>query len=127
MDECAETFEYRASDALANPYLLFAGLALAANYGLTNPREALGIAENLRVDDGDRKQPLKTLPFSCSDSADNLESDRRFYEADNVFPRKLIDKTIESLKSYKDEHLWQELKDKPDEADKMLKQYRHFG
>ena len=126
-NECGETFEYRGSDALANPYLLFAGLALAADYGLTNPQEALRISEHLRVDGGDRGQRLKTLPFSCSDSARNLERDRQFYEADNVFPRKLIDKTIESLKSYEDGNLWQELKDKPDEADKMLKQYRHFG
>lgn len=126
-DECGETFEYRASDAFANPYLLFAGLALAADYGLTNPQEALRISEHLRVDDSDRKQSLKTLPLTCSDSARNLERDRQLYEAGNVFPTKLIDKTIESLKSYKDEHLWQELKDKPDEADKMLKQYRHFG
>lgn len=126
-DECGETFEYRASDALANPYLLFAGLALAADYGLANPQEALRISEHLRVDGGDPKQRLKTLPLSCSDSANNLERNRRLYEADNVFPRKLIDKTIESLKSYKDGHLWQELKDKPDEADKMLKQYRHCG
>jgi glutamine synthetase len=125
--ECKETFEYRASDALANPYLLFAGLALAADYGLAHPQEALGISEHLRVDDGDPKQRLKTLPFSCSDSADKLERDRQFYETDDVFPSKLIDKTIESLRFYKDVHLWQELKDKPTEAEKVLKQYRHFG
>jgi len=126
-DECGETFEYRAPDALANSFLLFAGLVLAVDYGLTNPQESLRIAGHLRIDGGDPKQRLKTLPFSCNDAADNLKKDRQLYETDNVFPKKLVDKTIESLKSYKDGHLWQELKDKPDEADKVLKQYRHFG
>jgi len=127
LDQYGETFEYRAPDAFANPYLLLAGLAIAVDYGLSNSEEAVKIAENLQVNNHRRRQHLKTLPLSCSESADSLERDRRLYEADQVFPRKLIDKTIESLKSYKDRDLRQKLTKRPDEIEKLLKQHRHFG
>ncbi len=127
LDQCGETFEYRAPDAFANPYLLLAGLATAIDYGLSNPEEALRIAEDLHVDVRGRKRQLKTLPLSCSESADNLARDRQLYEADQVFPENLIDKTIELLKSHKDRKLWQKLTNKPDEVERLLRQYRHFG
>jgi glutamine synthetase len=94
-DSCRETFEYRAPDAFANAYLLFAGIALAVNYGLKNGEESLKIAGNLHIEEaGGKGKRLKVLPRSCSESAENLEKDRKFYEADDVFPRKVIDKTI---------------------------------
>jgi len=127
-DDFKETFEYRAPDALANTYLLFAGLALAANYGLKNPKEALKIAQELHIEEAaGRHKPLSVLPSSCSESARNLEKDREFYEADGVFPKKLVDKTIEALKSHRDKNLWKELADKPDEIEKVLSQYLHHG
>jgi len=126
-DGCEQTFEYRAPDAFANAYLLLAGLAVAANYGLKNPKESLKIAEDLHMDNHNESQSLKALPLSCSESAGNLERDRQLYEADKVFPKKLIDQTIVTLKSYKDRNLWRELEDKPDEVEKVLIQYRHFG
>jgi glutamine synthetase len=126
-DECGETFEYRAPDAFANPYTLLAGITVATNYGLNNPKEALKIANALHLKNGEERRPLKTLPLSCSESADNLNRDRRLYESEGVFPTRLIDKTIESLKSYKDKNLWQKLANKPDEIEKVLKQYRHYG
>jgi glutamine synthetase len=126
-DECGETFEYRAPDAFANPYTLLAGIAVATNYGLSNPKEALKIANALHLKNGEKQRTLKTLPLSCSESADNLSRDRRLYESEDVFPKRLIDKTIESLKSYKDKNHWQKLANKPDEIEKVLKQYRHYG
>jgi len=127
LDQCEETFEYRAPDAFANPHLLLAGLATAVDYGLSNSEESLKMAESLHVDNHSRRQRLKTLPLSCSESADSLERDRRLYEADQVFPKKLIDKTIESLRSHKDKDLRQKLIKKPDEIEELLKQHRHFG
>jgi len=127
LDKCGETFEYRAPDAFANPYLLLAGLTTAIDYGLSNSEEALRTADDLHVDDRGRRRQLKTLPLSCSESADNLERNRQLYEADQVFPKNLIDKTIELLKSHKDRNLWQKLTNKPDEVEKLLRQYRHFG
>lgn len=123
-----ETFEYRAPDPLANVYLLFAGVALAVNYGLENPKEALKMAEDLHVEGtGGKRRRLKLLPQSCSEAARNLKRDRRFYEANGVFPKKLIDKTVDKLRAFKDKDLWKNLTDKPDKIEKMLKQYLHYG
>jgi len=128
LDCCRETFEYRAPDAFANAYLLLAGMALAVNYGLENPNEALKIAEDLHAETSDKKQErLKVLPNSCSEAADHLRRARRFYEADEVFPRRLIDKTVEKLKAYRDGDLWKRLMEKPDEVEKLIEQYLHFG
>lgn len=127
VDECGETFEYRAPDAFANPYTLLAGITVAADYGLSNPKETLKIAKDLRIKNSAEKKTLKTLPLSCSESADNLVRDRQLYESRGVFPIGLIDKTIESLKSYKDKNLWQKLANKPEETEKVLRQYQHFG
>jgi len=126
-EECGETFEYRAPDAFANPFMLLAGITVAASYGLNNPREALKIAKDLYVKGSEERKRLKTLPLSCSESAGNLDRDRQLYESDGVFPARLIDRTIESLKSYKDKNLWQKLANKPEETEKALKQYRHYG
>jgi glutamine synthetase len=127
-DSCRETFEYRAPDAFANAYLLFAGIALAVNYGLKNGEESLKIAENLHIEEaGGKRKRLKVLPRSCSESAKNLKKDRKFYEADNVFPRKVIDKTIEKLKAYRDKDLWKNLADKPEKIENVVRQHLHYG
>lgn len=128
MNNCRETFEYRAPDAFANTYLLLAGIAVAANHGLKNPKESLRIAKELRVGESKSKgRSLKTLPFSCSESAINLEKHRHYYEADNVFPKKLIDKTIETLKSFKDSNLRKNIANRPEEIEKILVRYLHYG
>jgi glutamine synthetase len=129
-DNLRETFEYRAPDPLADAYLLLAGIALAVNHGLENPEEALRIAENLRIEgggDGSKRKRLKALPSSCSESAEKLGRDRRFYEADNVFLKKLIDSIVDRLRAYKDEDLWKNLADKPEKIEKVLRQYLHYG
>jgi len=127
-DHCRETFEYRAPDAFSNAHLLFAGIAVAVNYGLRNSDEALEIAENLHAEEtsGERRR-LKVLPRSCNESAKNLRKDRKLYEEDDVFPKRVIDKTIEKLKAYKDKDLWKTLSDKPEKMENMLKQYLHCG
>jgi glutamine synthetase len=127
-DNLRETFEYRAPDPLANAYLLFAGIALAVNYGLENSEETLKIAEHLHVEGstGKRKR-LKALPRSCSESAKKLRRDRYFYETNGIFQKKLIDKTIDKLKAYEDKDLWKNLADKPDKIEKVLRQYLHYG
>jgi glutamine synthetase len=127
-ESCRETFEYRAPDAFANAYLLLAGLAVAANYGLENSKQALKIAEGLHVEAVGRElKNLKALPMSCSESAENLEKDRQFYEANGVFPRRLIDKTVEKLEAYGDQNLWNEISGKPEQIEKMIMGYLHYG
>ncbi len=128
IDAHRETFEYRAPDALANPYLLLAALTVAVNYGLKNPEEALKMTEELHIEGSvSEGRPLRVLPQSCNESAQNLEKDRQLYEADRNFPPKLIDKTVETLKSYRDRNLWKQLADKPDEINNLLRQYLHQG
>ncbi|MEM3459158.1 MAG: glutamine synthetase family protein [Candidatus Bathyarchaeia archaeon] len=125
---CRETLEYRAPDPFANAYLLFAGVAVAVNYGLEKSEEVLKIAETLHVEAvGSKRKRLKVLPRSCNESAKHLQKDRRFYEANGVFPKKLVDKTIEKLRAYKDKDLWKNLADKPGKIENMLKQYLHYG
>jgi glutamine synthetase len=127
INSCRETFEYRGPDPLANPYLLFAGITIAIKYGFENPKEALKIAEDLHVEETGKRKRLKNLPRSCHESAKNLRKDRKFYEAENVFPKILIDKTIDKLKTYKDKDLWKNLADKPEKVENVLKQYLHNG
>jgi glutamine synthetase len=122
-----ETFEYRAPDPLANAYLLFAGITLAINHGLENPEEALKMAENLHIEGAGRRKRLRILPRSCSKSAKDLRKYRRFYEANGVFPKKLVDKTIEKLRAYRDKDLWKNLADKPEKVESVLRQYLHYG
>jgi len=123
-----DTFEYRAPDPLANSFLLFAGIALAVNYGLENSEEALRVAEDLHVEGTEgRRRRLRILPRSCSESAKNLRKDRRFYEANNVFPKKLVDKTMDKLRAYRDKDLWKNLADKPEKVESVLKQFLHYG
>jgi glutamine synthetase len=127
MESCRETFEYRGPDPLANPHLLFAGITVAINYGFENPKEALKIAEDLHVEEVGKRKRLKILPRSCNESAKNLRKERKLYEADNVFPKILIDKTINKLKAFKDKDLWKSLQDKPEKIENILKQYLHNG
>jgi glutamine synthetase len=123
-----QTFEYRAPDAFANAYLLFAGIALAVGYGLENAKESTNISETLQWDgEAGKTRGMKVLPRSCIESAANLRKDRKLYEADGVFPKKLIDNTIHRLGAYKDRNFWQNLVDKPEKIEQVLKQYLHFG
>jgi glutamine synthetase len=127
-ESCRETFEYRAPDAFANAQLLFAGLVVAANFGLENSRESLKIAEDLHADPARHEEKrFRLLPRSCAEAAKNLAKDRKYYEAGEVFPRPLIDKTISKLNSYKDGNLWKELSNKPEAMQKALSQYLQCG
>jgi glutamine synthetase len=123
-----ETFEYRAPDAFANTYLLLAALAIAIDYGLQNPKESIKIAKDLHLNaETDEHKKFKSLPRSCSEAADNLEKDRRFYEANSIFPKRLVDKTLEKLKAYDDRDLWRKLTRRQVEVNNLLGQYLHYG
>jgi len=127
-DGCRRTFEYRAPDAFANAYLILAALTIATDYGVQNPRDSLKIAQDSCADSKNSDhERFRALPSSCSESAENLEEDRRFYETGDVFPKRLVDKTVEKLKAYDDRELWKRLIGKPEEVDAILRQYLHYG
>jgi glutamine synthetase len=127
-DLCRRTFEYRAPDATANVHLLFAGLAMAVLYGLKNHEESLKVAEELHLEESEgKKRRFKRLPMSCSESATNLKRDRKYYEAEGVFPRSVIDGTVKRLKAYKDSDMAQKLKEEPQKIEKLMQAYLHYG
>ena len=123
-----ETFEYRAPDAFANPSLLFSGLTLASNWGLENTKESLKIAEDLHALSTQKEEKeLRILPRSCSEAAQNLTKDRRLYEANGIFPERLVDISIQRLSDYGDLELLTDKLDKPEELQKILTQFLHYG
>jgi glutamine synthetase len=126
-ENAKETIEYRAPDPLANAHLLFAGMTLAINYGLENSEESLKTAEKLHIEGKSKGKRLKPLPKSCHESAQNLRKDRKLYEADDIFQKRLIDKTIEKLKAYRDKDLWKNITDKPEKIERIIQQYIHYG
>jgi len=128
VDATKRTFEFRTPDASANAHLLFAGMAIAIEYGLKNSGEALRIAEELHIERGEaEKEGLNRLPQSCTESAANLENDRKYYETDGVFSKAVIEGTIRKLLSYKDKALSQRLKNEPREIQDLIQTYLHYG
>ena len=122
------TFEFRAPDPSANTYLLFAGIALAVEYGLKNPKQAMKTAEDLNAEKiVKRNRKYKVLPLSCSESAKNLKRARSYYEVDGVFPKRVTDGIVSKLESYKDGDLQKKLVNNPEEIEELLVQYLNCG
>ncbi|MBQ9788309.1 MAG: glutamine synthetase [Lentisphaeria bacterium] len=106
-----QTVEMRSPDGSADIFLLLAGLAVAFRHGFENP-ESLEIAEktyvNVNIHKDENKailDSLNVLPDSCAASADCLEAQRSFYEADGVFAPAMIDGLIASLRKFNDRTL----------------------
>ena len=92
-----------------NFHLLLAGLATAAEYGLTH-EAMLDLAETTYVDgnvfsDEKKMRHLEALPASCVRCAGLLEERRGMYEDFGVFPATVIDHQIRLLRKENDEHL----------------------
>ncbi|MFH1160039.1 MAG: glutamine synthetase family protein [bacterium] len=128
-----QTVEFRSPDGSADVYLLFAGLAVAARYGL-EMKEALAYAEKTYVDINifdakykKRVRELQYLPSSCWDSADALESQRAIYQSKGVFPKKILDGIIKKLKSFDDQHLLRNIMDSEKEIIKLVNTFLHCG
>jgi len=125
----SQTVEFRCADGSANPYLLIAGLCVAARHGLQTP-DALEMAKKLYVDvnifHAEHKnvlERLSQLPISCFDSADCLLKDRAVYEKDGVFSPLLLDRQAAKLKAFNDHDLSERLFGKEDEIRKLVKDY----
>jgi len=124
---CTQTFELRLPDGSANVYHLLAGILMAAEHGLSNREKAVQTANELLVEgSGFRRDSAKTLPSSCYQSAKLLEKHREYYEKGDVFPKRVIDGTIQQLKSYADENLKKMLAD-DEKTDQLIKRFIHCG
>jgi len=102
-----QTFEWRASDATADIYMLMAALCVAERHGFEMP-DALELAEKTYVGLGVNihaaanaavKSSLEQLPPCCAAAADELEKDREIYSAHGVFSDAVIDYQIKYLKN----------------------------
>lgn len=101
-----QTFEWRASDATADIYLLMAALCCAARHGIAQMPDALEVAQRTYVDLGvnihDRsnakvKESLEQLPSSMAGAAAELAKDRVIYTSCNVFSDAMVDFQIRYL------------------------------
>jgi glutamine synthetase len=117
--EGRQTVELRSPDGSAIVHLLLAGIAMAAEWGLTHA-ESLAAADKLYADsstfrDEARLQQLPVLPKSCVESARLLVQKRACYERAHVFPPSVIDYVSRLLLAENDENMNQYLSDLPAE------------
>ena len=126
-----QTVEIRSPDGSADIYKLFAGLVIAAEYGL-EMKDGLKRAEELYVDynifddsDKGKKKKLESLPASCWESAECLIAQRKYFEKDGVFPAGVIDNVVAKLKAFDDKGLSEKLYNRNDEISKLVRQFLH--
>jgi glutamine synthetase len=128
-----QTVELRSPDGSADIYTLMATIAVAARHGLEMDN-ALEYAEKTYVevnifDDENKKRlsELNHLPSSCWESAKALEEQKDILLKYGIFSEGMIKGIIDYHKSYKDQNLREELKDKPDELLKFVEAFFHCG
>jgi len=128
-----QTVEFRCPDGSADIYLLCAGLAVAARHGF-EMKNALEFARETYVDvnifdDKNKKRvsELQHLPTSCWDSAGALEDQRALYQANGIFPAKIIDGIIGNLKRFDDQHLRSDISQSEKEVIKLVNRFLHCG
>jgi glutamine synthetase len=124
--EGRQTVELRTPDGSAIVHLLLAGIAMAAQWGMTHA-ESLEIAKKLYVrgnifENKELLNSLTALPKSCVESARLLQEKRECYERDGIFPPSVIDYVTKLLKAESDECMNQRLVDMP--ADDRLHETR---
>ena len=93
-------FEFRSSDATANPYLAYSAMLMAGLDGINNKIDPVAekfgpYDKNLYNLPPEEQALIKSLPQSLDQALDALESDQEFLQAGNVFPSKLIKQWIE--------------------------------
>ncbi|MDO4541188.1 MAG: type I glutamate--ammonia ligase [Syntrophomonadaceae bacterium] len=89
-------FEFRSSDATANPYFAYAAMLMAGLDGIKNDidptKEGFGPYDvNLYNLSPREQKKIKALPRSLDEALDALEKDKNFLLAGGVFPQRLID------------------------------------
>ncbi len=126
-----QTIEYRAGDGSADIYEFLSCLVIGAQYGIEKP-DSLKLAEELYVDVNifgdehkDKFESLNSLPTSCWESADQLNSSRKLLEKNGVFPAGTIDNKIKQLKSYDDLNLSERLFGDSDSINSLVEGFLH--
>ena len=128
-----QTFEYRVADGSADPYLIVAGLIVAALRGIEMP-DALDMAERLYVSGNifrpefkERLAEFRQLPASCVESAEALDAKRSIFEASGIFPAGMIESRIAILKAFGDRGLSERLYGNNDAIRELVDRYIHVA
>ena len=129
-----QTIEYRGSDGSTNPYLFSAALIVAFLKGLSDAesvRRSDGYLceDNLFLSDGTKTdQPFEQLPMSCFESAEVLENYRHHFEADQIFPKSIINHTILKLRAFNDKELSKNFKTYGENQEllSLIDEYLHY-
>ncbi|MBI5474978.1 MAG: glutamine synthetase [Ignavibacteriae bacterium] len=121
-----QTVELRSPDGSAIVHLLLAGIAMAAEWGLTHD-QAMETAQRLYTSGNIFKDKallntLASLPKSCVESARILREKRSLYERNGIFPPSIIEYTANLLEAEQDENMNARLIDLP--ADDRLHETR---
>lgn len=126
-----QTVELRSADGSADVYQLLAGMVTAARRGFED-KDALKKANELYVNvnihndaNRDKLESLRSLPASCSESADALENARTVFEEYDVFSPEMIDGIIKKLKSYRDKNIRAEISGNRQEMLNLVSKYWH--
>lgn len=127
-----QTVEMRSPDSSADIYQLMAGLCTACLYGLEMPEDkALAIAEanyaGLDIHKTDASGRFAALPACCWDSAECLAAMRDIFEKDGIFPPRMTDGIISSLKSFNDKGLLAEAVKDNEKVAELVKKYYYCG
>jgi glutamine synthetase len=117
--EGRQTVELRSPDGSAIVHLLLAGIAMAAEWGMTNP-ESLDVAQKLYVSgnifrDDKLMGTLAALPKSCVESSRILLQKRHHYEREGIFPQSIVEYVASLLQAENDEDMNRRLVDLPAE------------
>jgi glutamine synthetase len=118
-----QTVEFRLADCSADVHLLLAGMAVAARWGLSDPKSLERAARLSTADHED----FEKLPSSSADSADALESERASFEADGVFHCELIDALVDRLRAYDDATLLKKVAKDDDARAQLVRRHWHVG
>lgn len=127
-----QTVEMRSPDSSADIYQLMAGLCTACLYGLEMPEDkALAIAEancaGLDIHKADASGRFAALPACCWDSAECLAAMRDIFEKDGIFPPRMTDGIISSLKSFNDKGMLAEAVKDNEKVAELVKKYYYCG
>jgi glutamine synthetase len=126
-----QTVEFRCPDGSANIYLLFAGLAVAARYGLEMKdgfEKAEKLYVNVNIFDEKHKElyeSLAQLPLSCYESAEMLIKQATILQQYDVFSKGMIESFAKNLQSFEDKGLSEKLYGKTEEIRLLVEKYLH--
>ncbi|MCL2694923.1 MAG: type I glutamate--ammonia ligase [Clostridiales bacterium] len=96
-------FEFRPSDAMANPYLCYAALTMAMIDGIQNKLDPTALNfgpydKNMYNLTDEEKAKVKGLPKSLDEAADALEADYAFLRNGDVFSMDLINNQLRKIR-----------------------------